>query len=144
MNEINYLDQPFEELSREQIKQAIKLKFGSLARFAKLCKMEVYEFNNLIRAKENAETNNSVKALFVKAKKMSDSIIEGELSEEIILKLTEALYKEYKYIIEFSDKNKKFSNVWISKVFHGDIKKITPKVRSFAKKLNVELYDKRI
>ncbi len=134
------LKKPFKELNNLELKEGIQSKFGSLARFCKHAKYDLYDLNKLLRLKATAENVAKLNLVYKTAKVLKNSIIEGEeLNDQHRESLRKGIYAKYRNISEFCNKNPEFINNWISKLLHGDIRKITPKTKKLAKILNVEL-----
>ncbi len=137
---MNNLKKPFKELSNTELKEAIQEKFGSLARFCKHARFDLYDLNKLLRLKATAENIAKLNLIYKTAKVLKNNIIEGEeLNDQHRESLRKGIYANYRNISDFCGKNPEYINNWISKLIHGDIRKITPKTKKLAKLLNVKL-----
>jgi predicted nucleotidyltransferase component of viral defense system len=130
----------FNKLSNDQIKKSIQDKFGSLARFCRLSNNDLYDLNKLLRLKKTPENIKKLKEIYLQSKTIKDSIIaDEELTTEQIELIRKGIYQKSRNIIKFCEDNPAFLNTWISKLLHGEIRKITPKTKRLAKILKVEL-----
>lgn len=131
----NLLEKPFDELSKQELKEGIQQKFGNLVRFCKIAGYQIHEISNMFRAENPVK----LREVYDKAVKMENRVLPGELSNDSRLKIRTAIFEKYRYIREFCKNNTGFGNVWVSNVINGNINRVTPKVKKMAEILKVEL-----
>lgn len=133
-----YFAKPFEEMTGNELKTAIKNKFGNIARFCRLTGRDVYTFNKLFRLKRSPENLNELQAIYIEAKAIQNGPANNELDAPVRKKIKAAIFAKSNNILEFCEKYG-FSNTWVSTVLNGGVQKITPKVKQLFTALDMNV-----
>jgi hypothetical protein len=133
------LNKPLNFLSSPELQKGIQEKFGTLTRFCKLTKRDVYELNKLLRLKRTPENLELLKVVYDDAKKTENKPVLNEVTPEIISKIRGKIYSNFENVKDFCEKHPEYINTWISSLFNGGIVKLTPKVKKLITILEVEL-----
>jgi hypothetical protein len=133
------LSKPISELSVEDLKTGIRNKFKTIAKFCRLTGRGVYEFGQLLRAKETPAKTAELEKVLNDARSFELGTTKGEITEEHRKQIKAAIFSQYDNALDFCEKNPEFINTWLSNVMNGGVIKITNKVKALAKALNIEL-----
>lgn len=134
----NYFDKPFEAMSTQELKTAIKSKFTNIARFCRLTGRDVYTFNKLMRLKRTPANVAELEAIYNDAKRTDNGPADNELDAPARKKIKSAIFAQSENILDFCESHG-FSNTWVSTVLNGGVQKVTPKVKELLGALNLDL-----
>lgn len=127
-------------MTTKGIKAKIKKKFGSLTKFATLAKLDRYQLQKFFAAAEKNMTPER-KAYILELDKIANATkVEAtkyELSESIRQMISDKLH-EMGGVKKFCTEHPGFSEVSIFQVINGTRKRITDKVQSLIKILNIQ------
>lgn len=137
MEKETFFDKPFEAMKPEELKAAIKNKFGNIARFCRLTGRDVYTFNKLFRLKRTQANMSQLHAIYISAKNTPDRPADNELGAGLRKRIKAAIFAQHNNILAFC-KKEGFSNSWVSTVLNGGVHKVTPKVYELLDALNIK------
>lgn len=131
--------QPVNKYTVQELLDGIADHFGSIRRFnliAGRTEFDLYylrkrEFKNQNRMKEIKSR------ILADVKKLKDEAL--WLSDKDLMLIQHAIWNKYRTVSNFCRKNPEFTDSWISRLLHGEFKKITIKVKNLLNLLELEI-----
>lgn len=117
-------------MTKERLKRQIKVKFGSISKFARLSGVDRYDLQKLFARKdEDRDVVDEIWGIYQTTANKSEST---ELNQAIILRLSKALEKAGG-VYRFAKDNPEFAEKSVYQILSGKRKRITPNVSKLLK-----------
>lgn len=119
----------------EQVKQKIKIKFRTVARFAAIAGLDALEVRRIL----NLNTRNPVSDLYVLSNRVDsikDVVLPGEMSNEIRKKVIKKI-NENGGVLTFNRHHPEFAVSTVYRVISGKVKRIDRKAAELIKHLGL-------